>query len=97
MDLLIANRASSGAMTQRQAFEQVFGCRYIKSTLCRHQALWRKANNTTKEYSEALGTDSDEGAFWGEFVKRVEGRQPGKHGGKSSPEDQIASQSPTVG
>jgi len=97
MDLLIANRASSGRMTQRQAFKQVFGCRYIKSTFCRHRALWRKANNSTKESFAALGTD--EGAFWGEFVRRVEGRQPRKRGGlggKSSPEDQIASPSPTA-
>lgn len=97
MDLLIANRSSSGSMTQRQAFEQAFGCRYIKSTLCRHRALWRKANDSIKEYFEALGTD--EGACWGEFVRRVERKQSRKRGslgGNSSPKDQIASPSPAA-
>ena len=79
MDLLIAHTASSGGMTQRQAFERVFGSRYVKSTVCRHRAVWRKANDSIKEQFEALG--SDERACWGEFVRRVEGRPPGKSGG----------------
>lgn len=98
MDLLIAHTASSGGMTQRQAFERVFGCRYVKSTVCRHRAVWRKANDSIKERFEALG--ADERACWGEFVRRVEGRPPGKSGGlggsgSSSSGDQIMSPSPT--
>ena len=99
MDLLIAHTASSGGMTQRQAFERVFGCRYVKSTVCRHRAVWRKANDSIKEQFEALG--ADERACWGEFVRRVEGRPPGKSGGlgtvgsNGSISDQIMSSSPT--
>lgn len=77
MDLLIAHAAASGGMTQRQAFERVFGCRYVKSTVCRHRAVWRRAHQSLKEQFEALG--SDERACWGEFVRRVEGRPPGKN------------------
>jgi len=95
MDLLIAHTASSGGMTQRQAFERVFGSRYVKSTVCRHRAVWRKANESIKEQFEALG--SDERACWGEFVRRVEGRPPGKSGGLGGVGngDQIMSPSPT--
>jgi hypothetical protein len=87
-------------MTQRQAFEHVFGCRYdVKSTVCRHRAVWRKANDGIKEQFEALGVD--ERACWGEFVRRVEGRPPGKSGGLggvgngSNGSGEIMSASPT--
>ena len=90
MDLLIAHNAATGGVTQRQAFERVFGCRYVKSTVCRHRAVWRKANPALKEQYEAMG--SDERACWGEFVRRVEGR-PGKSGSSS---DTMMSPSPTA-
>ncbi|KAH7916641.1 hypothetical protein BJ138DRAFT_1138846 [Hygrophoropsis aurantiaca] len=64
--------------TQRQAFERVFGCRYVKSTVCRHRSVWRKAGADMRITYEAMG--SDERAIWGEFVRRVEGRPPGKMG-----------------
>ena len=91
MDLLISHASSTGGMTQRQAFERVFGCRYVKSTVCRHRAVWRKANQPLKEQFEALG--SDERGGWGEFVRRVEGRPPGKSGSVS---DSMMSPSPTA-
>lgn len=91
MDLLIAHNAATGGVTQRQAFERVFGCRYVKSTVCRHRAVWRKANPALKEQYEAMG--SDERACWGEFVRRVEGRSPGKNGSCS---DTMMSPSPTA-
>jgi len=93
MDLLIAHTASSGGMTQRQAFERVFGSRYVKSTVCRHRAVWRKANDNIKEQFEALG--SDERACWGEFVRRVEGRPPGKSGGLGGVGNGNGDQTPT--
>jgi len=79
MDLLIAHSASGAGMTQRQAFERVFGSRYVKSTVCRHRAVWRKAHPSLREQFEAMG--SDDRACWGEFVRRVEGRPPGKGAG----------------
>ncbi len=91
MDLLISHASSTGGMTQRQAFERVFGCRYVKSTVCRHRAVWRKANQPLKEQFEALG--SDERGGWGEFVRRVEGRPPGKSGSIS---DSMMTSSPTA-
>lgn len=81
MDLLIAHSASGAGMTQRQAFERVFGSRYVKSTVCRHRAVWRKAHQSLREQFEAMG--SDDRACWGEFVRRVEGRPPGKGAGAS--------------
>ncbi|KAG6916723.1 hypothetical protein DXG01_005603 [Tephrocybe rancida] len=66
----------TGAMTQRAAFERVFGSRYVKSTVCRHRGVWRKAAGPLREQFERMGTD--ERACWGEFVRRVEGRPPGK-------------------
>ncbi|KAH0589810.1 hypothetical protein H2248_000005 [Termitomyces sp. 'cryptogamus'] len=68
--------AGTGGMTQRAAFERVFGSRYVKSTVCRHRGVWRKAAGPLREQYERMGTD--ERACWGEFVRRVEGRPPGK-------------------
>ena len=79
MDLLISHSSSNSNMTQRMAFERVFGSRYVKSTVCRHRAVWRKANQALREQFELMGTDDR--ACWGEFVRRVEGRPPGKNGG----------------
>ena len=79
MDALISQSPSGASMTQRTAFERVFGSRYVKSTVCRHRAVWRKAPAGVREQFEAMG--GDERACWGEFVRRVEGRPPGKAGG----------------
>jgi hypothetical protein len=75
MDTLIAQTPSA---TQRVAFERVFGCRYVKSTVCRHRGVYRKADATVRNAFEGMGTD--ERAVWGEFVRRVEGRPSGKPG-----------------
>ena len=63
------------SMTQRVAFERVFGCRYVKSTVCRHRAVWRRADEDLRTAFVKLGRD--ERAMWGEFVRRVEGRASG--------------------
>ncbi|KAF8505411.1 hypothetical protein F5888DRAFT_433339 [Russula emetica] len=63
------------SMTQRVAFERVFGCRYVKSTVCRHRAVWRRADEDLRSVFVKLGRD--ERAMWGEFVRRVEGRASG--------------------
>ena len=79
MDVLISHSSSSSNMTQRIAFERVFGSRYVKSTVCRHRAIWRKAHQTLREQFESMG--ADDRACWGEFVRRVEGRPPAKNAG----------------
>jgi hypothetical protein len=66
-------------MTQRTAFERVFGSRYVKSTVCRHKTIWRKAHQTIRDQFESMGADGR--ACWAEFVRRVEGRPPGKNSG----------------
>ncbi|EIW81778.1 hypothetical protein CONPUDRAFT_164553 [Coniophora puteana RWD-64-598 SS2] len=71
VDALVGGSAS-GAMTQRLAFERVFGCRYVKSTVCRHRGLWRRADPAVKRRFEEMA--GDEKAIWGEFVRAVEGR-----------------------
>lgn len=58
--------------TQRVAFERVFGCRYVKSTVCRHRAVYRKADPAVRATFRQMG--SSEQAVWGEFVKKVEGK-----------------------
>jgi hypothetical protein len=63
------------SLTQRIAFERVFGCRYVKSTVCRHRAVWRRADEDMRSAFVKLGRD--ERAMWGEFVRRVEGRASG--------------------
>lgn len=77
MDLLISQSPTGASMTQRTAFERVFGSRYVKSTVCRHRAVWRKAPRLLREQFEHMGIDDR--ACWGEFVRRVENRPPGKH------------------
>ena len=52
--------------------------RYVKSTVCRHRGVWRRADDTIRREFEMMG--GDERAMWGEFVRRVEGRAPGKAG-----------------
>jgi hypothetical protein len=59
---------------QRTTFERVFGCRYVKSTVCRHKNVWRRAPPELIDKFMAMG--SAEAAIWGEFVKQVE--RPGK-------------------
>jgi len=44
----------------------------VKSTVCRHRGVWKKAHMSLKAQYEAMG--HDERAYWGEFVRHVEGR-----------------------
>lgn len=76
MDSLVG---SMPTLTQRVAFERVFGCRYVKSTVCRHRGVWRRAGEEVRAYFEGL--ERDERAVWGEFVRKVEGRASGLQGG----------------
>ena len=69
MDVMVAQ---SPTATQKAAFERVFGCRYVKSMVCRHQGVYRKADPSVRNLFEAMG--NDEHAVWGEFVRWVEGR-----------------------
>lgn len=69
MDAMVAQ---SPTATQKAAFERVFGCRYVKSTVCRHRGVYRKADAGVRNMFEVMG--NDERAVWGEFVRRVEGR-----------------------
>ncbi|TFK22801.1 hypothetical protein FA15DRAFT_671129 [Coprinopsis marcescibilis] len=82
MDILIGQAPSGSNMTQKIAFERVFGSRYVKSTVCRHRSIWKKADPTLRQQFEALGTV--DGAVWGEFVRRIEGRPPGKAGAQET-------------
>lgn len=72
MDTLVAQSTNGSTMTHKSAFERVFGSRYVKSTVCRHRGVWKKAHPNLKAQYEAMG--HDERAYWGEFVRVVEGR-----------------------
>jgi len=82
MDALASAQPS---LTQRAAFERVFGCRYVKSTVCRHRAVWRRADDDVRGGFIKLGRD--ERAMWGEFVRRVEGRASGLNAQSASESD----------
>ncbi|KAI0640538.1 hypothetical protein C8Q79DRAFT_443229 [Trametes meyenii] len=60
------------ALKQDEVFRRVFGAPYVKSTFCRHRALWRLAAPQMRTAFEERGRD--EGAGWGEFARRVEGK-----------------------
>jgi hypothetical protein len=83
MDQLIAQSPAGDNMTQRVAFERIFGLRYVKSTVCRHRAIWKKADAALRSQFEGFGTDQR--ACWGEFVRRVEGRPSSKSTGATVP------------
>ena len=70
--------AAQPTLTQKVTFQKVFGCRYIKSTVCRHRAVWKRADANLKDVFERMG--SDERAVWGEFVKKAEGKSGGMNG-----------------
>ncbi|KAF5345548.1 hypothetical protein D9758_012004 [Tetrapyrgos nigripes] len=70
--------ATAPNLTQKSAFERVFGSRYVKSTVCRHRGVWRRAPREIREEFERFG--DDERGMWGEFVRRAEGKPPGKVG-----------------
>jgi hypothetical protein len=71
-----AQVAQTPTVAQRTAFERVFGCRYVKSTVCRHRGVWKKADQELIDRYVAMG--AVETAVWGEFVRQVEGRPAGK-------------------
>lgn len=73
MDELINQTPS---LTQKAAFERVFGCRYVKSTVCRHRGVWRRADKNLKESFKRMG--KDDRALWGEFVKKTDFRREGQ-------------------
>ncbi|KIJ58846.1 hypothetical protein HYDPIDRAFT_119095 [Hydnomerulius pinastri MD-312] len=82
MDTMVAQTPTA---TQRMAFERVFGCRYVKSTVCRHRGVYREADAAVRALFEGMG--NDERAVGGEFVRRVEGRSSaGKIGGTGEEE-----------
>jgi deoxynucleoside triphosphate triphosphohydrolase SAMHD1 len=72
MDEFIADTPS---LTQKTAFERVFRCRYVKSTVCRHRGVWRRADQNLKESFKQMGLIDR--ALWGEFVKKTDFRRDG--------------------
>ena len=92
MDAMVAQ---SPTATQKAAFERVFACRYVKSTVCRHRGVYRKADPSVRNVFEAMG--NDERAVWGEFVRRVEGRPAMGKGSGSGDEKGLQDETPGVG
>ncbi|KAI9466651.1 hypothetical protein BJY52DRAFT_5754 [Lactarius psammicola] len=87
-DQMDALASAQPSLTQRAAFERVFGCRYVKSTVCRHRAVWRRADDDVRDGFIKLGRD--ERAMWGEFVRRVEGRASGLNMPSTASESDVA-------
>ncbi|KAI0829197.1 hypothetical protein BC628DRAFT_1359629, partial [Trametes gibbosa] len=65
--------AAEPALKQDEVFRRAFALPYVKSTFCRHRALWRGAGEAVRREYEQLGRDPR--ACWGEFARRVEGRE----------------------
>ncbi|KAI0829193.1 hypothetical protein BC628DRAFT_1315187 [Trametes gibbosa] len=65
--------AAEPALKQDEVFRRAFALPYVKSTFCRHCALWRGAGEAVRREYEQLGRDPR--ACWGEFARRVEGRE----------------------
>ncbi|KAH9853309.1 hypothetical protein C2E23DRAFT_903078 [Lenzites betulinus] len=61
------------ALKQDEVFRRAFALPYVKSTFCRHRALWRGASEGVRREFELLGRDPR--ACWGEFARRAEGRE----------------------
>ncbi|KAI0637566.1 hypothetical protein C8Q77DRAFT_1070099 [Trametes polyzona] len=73
--------AKEPALKQDEVFRRVFELPYVKSTFCRHRALWRAADGRVRAEFEHMGRDPR--ACWGEFARRVEGREDmGRKGGR---------------
>ncbi|KAF9269866.1 hypothetical protein L218DRAFT_953502 [Marasmius fiardii PR-910] len=79
-------------MSQKAAFERVFRSRYVKSTVCRHRSVWKRAPREIREEFESYG--DDERGSWGEFVRRVEGKPPGKSASQHQQQQQQQLQYP---
>lgn len=77
--------AATPSLTQRAAFERVFGCRYVKSTVCRHRGVWKRADAGLKDAFVRMGPG--EGALWGEFVKKTDFRREHHHKVKGQDDD----------
>lgn len=69
------------SVTQKAAFERVFGCRYVKSTVCRHRSVWKRADVGLREQFKRMGTVDR--ALWGEFVKKTGFQREGQKNNKS--------------
>ncbi|KAI0333435.1 hypothetical protein GY45DRAFT_1368428 [Cubamyces sp. BRFM 1775] len=75
--------AAEPGLKQDEVFRRAFGGPpYVKSTFCRHRALWRQAGAGVQAEFEQMGRDAR--ACWGEFVRRVEGREEGSAAGAGS-------------
>lgn len=85
MDELIR---ATPSLTQRAAFERVFGCRYVKSTVCRHRGVWKRADAGLKDGFVRMG--AGEGALWNEFVKKTDYRREGPQRAVKQPDDDAA-------
>lgn len=58
---------------QRTAFERVFGCRYVKSTVGRARLYWKRASQEIKDHFMALPPEDPRGK-WQNFVHLMDGR-----------------------
>ena len=75
---------------QKSAFERVFGCRYVKSTVGRAKLYWKRASHEIKEHFLQLPREDPRGK-WQNFVHLMDGRlviEIGKEGEAAGEEDE---------
>jgi hypothetical protein len=54
---------------RREAFQHVFGCKFVLREFQRHYDIWQNANPSLRARFEAM--EDDENAMWGEFEQAV--------------------------
>ena len=82
------------AMKQAEAFTQVFGVTYKKSTVCNHRKAWHDAPPNLLD--EWISMGRDDRALWNEFMRMLEGKQP-KHVSAKNAQIQAASTTQALG
>lgn len=70
-------------LTRKAAFERVFEAKYVKSTVCRHLSVWRRADTASIQECHNMP--------WNDFVRRIEGKPP--RGGDAASRFSISEQS----
>lgn len=58
---------------QKTAFEKVFGCRYVKSTVGRAKLYWKRSSQEVKDHFLSLPRDDQRGK-WSNFVHLMDGK-----------------------
>lgn len=89
-DIMASIMGADPRERQKSAFERVFGCRYVKSTVGRAKLYWKRASTEIKDHFLQLPKEDPRGK-WQNFVHLMDGRlviELGKEGEGGGDEDE---------